>query len=144
MKKLAIFLSIDLIYAGIIIFLVVQPVKQPAKHDDGVIRGYVYAEWSSTGKKIDQVFLPGVLVTVKDENGATADMVKSKPDGSYNTKHLKFGSYTIYLSKNGFPVSWYNAFVGNTSNLSNSLKSNLNTENYAGETAKIRTGSADY
>jgi hypothetical protein len=142
MKKLAFILSIDFIYAGTILFLVFQPTKPSANHTDGTLHGYVYAEWSSD-KKTEQVFLPGVLITVKDASGNTADVTKSESDGSYATKQLKFGDYKIYLSKNGFPVSSHEAFVGLGSNEPDSLKLNVNNENYGRGDARLRDG-ADY
>jgi hypothetical protein len=143
MKKLAFILSIDFIYAGIILFLVFHPTKQLSNHPSGRLHGYVYAEWSSE-KKTDQVFLPGVLITVKDPSGNTADVTKSGSDGSYTTKQLKFGDYRIYLSKNGFPVSSYDAFVGLNSNEPDSLMLNVNNEKYGLEDPRLRYGSTDY
>ncbi|HEY2582353.1 MAG TPA: carboxypeptidase-like regulatory domain-containing protein [Mucilaginibacter sp.] len=143
MKKLAFILSIDFIYAGIILFLVFHPTKQSTKQAGGTLHGYVYAEWSSN-KKTEQVFLPGVLITVKDASGNTADITKSGSDGSYATKQLKFGDYKIYLSKIGFPGSSHEAFVGLGSNEPDSLKLNVNNENYRPGDVRLRDGSADY
>jgi hypothetical protein len=143
MKKLATILTIDFIVAGFVLFLVVKPTRQSARPGDGIIRGYVYAEFSTGNKNPEQVFLPGVLVTIKDVNGGTADIVKSKRDGSYTTKSLKPGNYKIFLSKNGFPVSWFDAIVGYSSNNPIPLNSNFNNDNYIGKTAKLTDGSAD-
>jgi len=143
MKKFAFILSIDFLYAGIILFLVFNPTKQPAKQSNGTLHGYVYAEWNND-KKAEQVSLPGVVITVKDETGATADVVKSKPDGSYVTRPLKFGNYKIYLSKNGFPESWSEAFVGTVSGDPDPLKLNVNNGDYTRGPAKIKDDSIDY
>ena len=144
MKKITL-VSILFTLVIVISFLITcKPQKQLSKQSDGVIRGYVYSDVSSDNRKEEHIFLPDVTVTIKDINGAVADQVQSKLDGSYTTKHLKFGKYKICFSKNNFILSCYDANVEYASNHPGPLKLNFNTENYIWGTVLLKDGSPGF
>ncbi len=132
------------IATGIVLFTTCKSQKEIARQTEGVVRGYVYAEVSDKEKKIEQLFLPGIKVAIKDEKSNTVDEVITKPDGSYSTKHLKFGKYKICLSKEGFAQSCYDVDIEYGANHPGPLKINLKDENYIWGTAKLKDGNPGY
>ncbi len=141
MKKLIIILTIDFIVAGFVLFLF-QPTPQTAEQGNGNIRDYVYPDISNSNKKTEQVSLPGVLVTAKKANYVTADVVKSKHNVNYKTKHSKLKNYK-FISKNRLPVTWYKAIVRQPSNDPDPLKLNASNASY-NRTNNLSKVSANY
>jgi hypothetical protein len=142
MKKLIIILTIDFIVAGFVLFLVFRPTPQLAEQASGIIPDYVNPEVSNNNKKIEHVSLPGVLITAKEANNVTADVVKSKRNVNYKTKHSKLKNYK-FVSKNRLPVTWYNAII-RPSNDPDPLKLNVNNASYINKTANLNKVSASY
>ena len=142
MKKLIIILTIDFIVAGFVLFLVFQPTPQTAEQGNGIFRDYVYPDISNSNKKTEQVSLPSVLVTAKKANYVTADVVKSKRNVNYKTKHSKLKNYK-FISKNRLPVTWYKAIVRQPSNDPDPLKLNASNASY-NRTNNLSKVSANY
>jgi len=144
MKKLSIILSVFVIVAGIGIFTTCKSTKTGIQPTAGILRGYVYAQVTDNTQRAEEVFLPDVLVTIKDAAGVAVDSVLTKFDGNYATKKLKTGRYKICLSKNGFALSCYDASVTYASNHPGPLKLNFADDNYIWGTVKLADGSAGY
>lgn len=144
MKKITLYTKLFSIVIGISIFNSCTRTIETPSQSDGIIRGYVYTEVSSEKEKREQILLPDVTVTIKDEKGSVVDEVKSKLDGNYSTKNIKKGKYKICLNKTGFNLSCYDVTVENASNHPGPLKLNLNNENYIWGTAKLKDSSAGY
>jgi hypothetical protein len=143
MKKLILISTMLLLLAGACFLGSKKQLQQP-RQADGIIRGYVYADVTNTKQVQEHVFLPDVTVTVKDGAGATVDVVQTKLDGSYQTKHIKNGKYRICLSKNGFIESCYDDSIVYASNHPGPLKLNYNRDNFIWGSVKLRDGSAGY
>lgn len=144
MKKLAIIVTLLALVIGSSFFITCKTSKQVAVQNEGIIRGYIFADVNGGSNAIEHVLLPDVTVTIKDENGEAVEQVISKLDGSYTTKHLKYGHYKIVLSRAGFKDSNYDGTVENASNHPGPLQLNLNNENYVWGTVTLKDGSAGY
>jgi hypothetical protein len=106
----------------------------------GLITGYVFTEIRIKDKPVRKMFLPDVIVTIKNPSGSTVAVDTTELDGGYRTKDLKPGDYTINLSKQGFISQSYKTTVEKATNHPGQLKINFRGNNYIFGTAKLADG----
>lgn len=108
---------------------------------DGLITGYVFTEVSLAGlNNPKKVFLPDVIVTVKDSLGNIYAIDTTDLDGGFRTKDIKHGNYKLTLSKLHYSNTTYNANVRFATNHPGQLKINHDAKQFIYGTAKLADG----